>query len=239
MCWLIEIVLPLYPSKLNPYVIMLRGQNISKSYGKLQVLENLNIEIKEKEIAAIVGKSGSGKSTLLHILGTLDQADFGEILIDGIDITKLSQKEMAQFRNEKIGFIFQFHHLLGEFTALENVCLPAFIAGIGKNDAESRAKELLGYLGMQDRLDHKPNELSGGEQQRVAVARSLINRPKIVFADEPTGNLDDNTSQDLFEMILQLRKDFNQTFVIVTHSKEIASRCDRTLTLSNKHIDHV
>lgn len=217
---------------------MLTGKDISKSYGKLQVLENLNIEIKEKEIAAIVGKSGSGKSTLLHILGTLDQADQGEIMIDGVDITKLSQKDMAQFRNQKIGFIFQFHHLLGEFTALENVCLPAFIAGMGKTEAEKRGKELLGYLGMQDRLDHKPKELSGGEQQRVAVARSLINRPKIVFADEPTGNLDDNTSQDLFEMILRLRADFDQTFVIVTHSKEIAARCDRTLTLSNKHIDH-
>ena len=218
---------------------MLTGHNISKSYGDLQVLHNLNIEIKEKEIAAIVGKSGSGKSTLLHILGTLDNADGGEILIDGIDVTQLGQSEIAQFRNEKIGFIFQFHHLLNEFTALENVCLPAFIAGVGKAEAEKKAKELLGYLGLQDRLDHKPNELSGGEQQRVAVARSLINRPKIVFADEPTGNLDDNTSEDLFEMILQLRRDFDQTFVIVTHSKDIAARCDRTLTLSNKHIGDV
>ena len=223
----------------NPILPMLTGHNISKSYGDLQVLHDLNIEIKEKEIAAIVGKSGSGKSTLLHILGTLDDADQGEILIDGIDVTRLNQREMARFRNEKIGFIFQFHHLLNEFTALENVCLPAFISGMNKPEAEKRAKELLSYLGLQDRLDHKPNELSGGEQQRVAVARSLINRPKIVFADEPTGNLDDHTSEDLFEMILKLRQDFNQTFVIVTHSKDIAARCDRTLTLSNKHIDNV
>lgn len=216
---------------------MLIGRGISKSYGELQVLNDLNIEIKEREIAAIVGKSGSGKSTLLHILGTLDVADQGEIIVDGTDVTKLSQKELAKFRNEKIGFIFQFHHLLSEFTALENVCLPAYIAGTKETVAKKRATELLGYLGLQDRLSHKPNELSGGEQQRVAVARSLINQPKIVFADEPTGNLDDNTSEDLFEMILQLRKDFNQTFVIVTHSKEIANRCDRTLTLINKNIN--
>ncbi len=217
---------------------MLQAQNISKSYGDLQVLSGLDISIKQKEIAAIVGKSGSGKSTLLHILGTLDQPDSGSIIIDGTDVTQLGQRELARFRNEKIGFIFQFHHLLNEFTALENVCMPAFIAGKSKSEVEGRAKELLGYLGLSDRITHKPGELSGGEQQRVAVARSLINQPKVVFADEPTGNLDDNTSEDLFEMILQLRADYDQTFVIVTHSKDIAARCDRTLTLSNKQINN-
>ncbi len=215
---------------------MLEGKGISKSYGDLQVLENLDIRIEEKEIAAIVGKSGSGKSTLLHILGTLDTADTGSIIIDGKNVSQLSKKELSKFRNDKIGFIFQFHHLLSEFTALENVCLPAFIKGTSKQDAKKRASELLGYLNLGDRLQHKPSELSGGEQQRVAVARSLINNPKIVFADEPTGNLDDHTSEDLFEMILKLRNDFDQTFVIVTHSKDIAQRCDRTLTLYNKSI---
>ena len=215
---------------------MLEGRNISKSYGKVEVLQNLDIEIKKNEIAAIVGKSGSGKSTLLHILGTLDSPDNGSIQISDVDITSLNERELAQFRNEKIGFIFQFHHLLGEFTALENVCLPAYIGGKDKDQTMSKARELLTYLGLEDRIHHKPGELSGGEQQRVAIARSLINNPDIVFADEPTGNLDDNTSEDLFELLLKLRRDYNQTFVLVTHSKEIASRCDRTLVLSNKRL---
>ena len=215
---------------------MLVGQNISKSYGDLKVLNNLSIEIKKNEIAAIVGKSGSGKSTLLHILGTLDNPDSGTIKISDTEITSLNERELARFRNRKIGFIFQFHHLLGEFTALENVCLPAFILGADENETMAKATELLSYLGLKDRLDHKPNELSGGEQQRVAIARSLINNPDIVFADEPTGNLDDHTSEDLFQLLLKLRNDYNQTFVLVTHSKDIASKCDRTLVLSNKQL---
>lgn len=215
---------------------MLKGNNISKSYGDLTVLNNLDIEIKQNEIAAIVGKSGSGKSTLLHILGTLDAPDSGSIKIADTDITKLNEHELAKFRNQKIGFIFQFHHLLGEFTALENVCIPAYINGDDVKSTEKKATELLSYLGLKDRLKHKPNELSGGEQQRVAIARSLINQPAIVFADEPTGNLDDHTSEDLFQLLLQLRRDYNQTFVLVTHSKDIAQRCDRTLVLSDKQL---
>ncbi len=217
---------------------MLIGQNITKSYGNLNVLQNLNIEIKKNEIAAIVGKSGSGKSTLLHLLGTLDTPDSGSIKISDIEITTLNDKELANFRNQRIGFIFQFHHLLGEFTALENVCIPAFIYGKDEAETIARATELLGYLGLGERLDHKPNQLSGGEQQRVAIARSLINNPDIVFADEPTGNLDDHTSEDLFQLLMKLRRDYNQTFVLVTHSSDIASRCDRTLVLSNKQLVH-
>lgn len=216
---------------------MLRGNKITKSYGDLTVLDQLDIQIKSGEIAAIVGKSGSGKSTLLHILGTLDQADSGEIWIDQTDVTKLSEKDLAKFRNQKIGFIFQFHHLLAEFSARENIAMPALLAGKDKKEAFAAADKLLQYLGLSERAEHKPGQLSGGEQQRVAVARALINQPKIVFADEPTGNLDDHTSEDLFEMILQLRKDFGQTFVIVTHSKDIAERCDRVLTLSDKTIE--
>ena len=215
---------------------MLVGRNISKSYGDVKVLEHLDIEINKNEIAAIVGKSGSGKSTLLHILGTLDSPDEGNITISNTDITTLDSNEIARFRNEKIGFIFQFHHLLGEFTALENVCLPAFIGGKDKEETERKANEILDYLGLAERKHHKPNELSGGEQQRVAIARSLINNPDIVFADEPTGNLDDHTSEDLFELLLKLRQDYNQTFVLVTHSKDIAERCDRTLVLSDKRL---
>lgn len=215
---------------------MLKGINISKSYGNLNVLENLDIEIRKNEIAAIVGKSGSGKSTLLHILGTLDAPDSGSIMISETDITTLNEQELAKFRNQRIGFIFQFHHLLGEFTALENVCIPAFINGSDEKATKARATELLDYLGLKERLHHKPNELSGGEQQRVAIARSLINQPSIVFADEPTGNLDDHTSEDLFQLLLQLRRDYNQTFVLVTHSSDIAKRCDRTLVLSNKKL---
>lgn len=218
---------------------MLIGRNISKSYGDLVVLDQLDVEIKEHEIAAIVGKSGSGKSTLLHILGTLDVPDSGSIHLSGIETTTLNDKELARFRNERIGFIFQFHHLLAEFTALENVCIPAYIKGADEKSTSSRAKELLDYLGLSDRLDHKPNQMSGGEQQRVAIARALINRPDIVLADEPTGNLDDHTSEDLFDLLLQLRQDYGQTFVLVTHSQDIAKRCDRIFTLSNKQLAHV
>lgn len=215
---------------------MLVGKNICKKYGDLLVLESLDITVNKNEIVAIVGKSGSGKSTLLHILGTLDAADSGSIVIGDTDITGLNEIEMARFRNQRIGFIFQFHHLLAEFTALENVCIPAYISGADKNPTEAKAKDLLQYLGLGERLDHKPSQLSGGEQQRVAIARALINDPEVVFADEPTGNLDDHTSEDLFELLLKLRRDYNQTFVLVTHSKDIASRCDRTLVLSNKQL---
>ena len=200
------------------------------------MLQNLDIEINRGEIASIVGKSGSGKSTLLHILGTLDTADNGSIVIDDVDITGLNENELAKFRNRHVGFIFQFHHLLAEFTALENVCIPGYIGGMSKAEAIKKATELLTYLGLKERLDHKPSQLSGGEQQRVAIARALINEPNIVLADEPTGNLDDHTSEDLFQLILKLREDFNQTFIMVTHSKEMAARCDRILTLADKQL---
>ena len=200
------------------------------------MLQNLDIEINRGEIASIVGKSGSGKSTLLHILGTLDTADNGSIVIDDVDITGLNENELAKFRNRHVGFIFQFHHLLAEFTALENVCIPGYIGGMSKAEAIQKATELLTYLGLKERLDHKPSQLSGGEQQRVAIARALINEPNIVLADEPTGNLDDHTSEDLFQLILKLREDFNQTFIMVTHSKEMAARCDRILTLADKQL---
>ena len=215
---------------------MLVGKKICKKYGDLLVLESLDITVNKNEIVAIVGKSGSGKSTLLHILGTLDAADSGSITIGDTDVTGLNEIEIARFRNQKIGFIFQFHHLLAEFTALENVSIPAYINGADKQATQANATDLLQYLGLGERLDHKPSQLSGGEQQRVAIARALINDPEVVFADEPTGNLDDHTSEDLFELLLKLRRDYNQTFVLVTHSKDIASRCDRTLVLSNKQL---
>ncbi len=205
--------------------------NLHKYYDKLHVLKGVNINIEAGEVVAIVGKSGAGKSTLLHLLGTLDRPDIGEVRIDNTDITKLNAKELAAFRNQKLGFVFQFHHLLPEFTALENVCIPAYIGGKKENDAQKRAKELLDYLGLSDRLQHKPNQLSGGEQQRVAVARALVNNPAIVFADEPSGNLDSASSSDLHNLIFQLRNDFKQTFVIVTHSDELAALSDRTLKM--------
>ena len=185
------------------------------------------------------GKSGSGKSTLLHILGTLDTPDSGEVHLDGSQIIGMSAKEISKVRNEKIGFIFQFHHLLNEFTAVENVIIPALVQNVKRSIAINKAEGLLSYLGLSERLNHKPAQLSGGEQQRVAVARALINDPKIIFADEPTGNLDDSTSEELFDLIQKLRNDYKQTFVIVTHSKDIASKCDRILTLNNKDISDV
>ncbi len=219
--------------------MVLSANQISKSYGDLEVLKDLSMEILQSEIVAIVGKSGSGKSTLLHILGTLDSPDCGEVHIDDTQIIGMSAKEISKVRNEKIGFIFQFHHLLNEFTAVENVIIPALVKGVKRADAINKAEELLSYLGLSGRLNHKPSQLSGGEQQRVAVARALINDPKIIFADEPTGNLDDSTSEELFELIQKLRDDYKQTFVIVTHSKDIADKCDRILTLNNKKIEDV
>jgi lipoprotein-releasing system ATP-binding protein len=215
---------------------MIKAVQIYKSFGDLQVLKGVNIEIKAGEIASVVGSSGAGKTTLLHILGTLEKPNIktgSSLEIDGTDIMRLSGKQLNKFRNQSLGFIFQFHQLLPEFTALENVCIPAYIANTDKSVAEKRAKELLSYLKLSDRMDHKPGALSGGEQQRVAVARALINNPKVIFADEPTGNLDSATAHDLHELIFQLRKEFNQTCVIVTHNEELADLADRKLVMSD------
>lgn len=227
--WLLVFLRYLYQK--GKSVITAKG--ITKSYGKLPVLRGVDLTIEPGEIVAIVGRSGAGKSTLLHILGTLDQPDQGEVYLNGQSLQAISPKQMSGFRNRHIGFIFQFHHLLPEFSALENVCIPAFIAGKTEREAKSRAKELLDYLGLGDRLTHKPTQLSGGEQQRVAVARSLMNQPDVVFADEPTGNLDTASSEDLHNLLFDLRKDFNQTFVIVTHNPELAQMSDRTLTMED------
>lgn len=212
---------------------MIEAKNIHKSYGELHVLKGVNVSIRQGEIVSIVGKSGAGKSTLLHIMGTLDKPDQGKVIFDGVDVSVLDLKAMAKFRNERIGFIFQFHHLLPEFTALENVCIPAYIKGTGEAEATKRAKELLDYLGLSERLTHKPTQLSGGEQQRVAVARSLMNQPAVVFADEPSGNLDSASSKELHELLFRLRKDFNQTFLIVTHNEELARMSDRTIVMQD------
>ena len=215
---------------------MIQAKNIHKSYGDLEVLKGIDLEIPQGKIVSIIGKSGAGKSTLLHILGTLDLPDEGELLICDKEITKLKEKQLAKFRNENIGFVFQFHHLLQEFTALENVCIPGLIAGKSDHEIEKKAKELLDYLGLAQRIHHKPNQLSGGEAQRVAVARSLINNPKVIFADEPTGNLDKESSENLHQLFINLRKDFNHTFVIVTHNSDLAKLCDRTITIEDGRI---
>jgi len=215
---------------------MVIAKNIHKYYGDLEVLKGVDLHIKKGEIVAIVGPSGAGKTTLLQILGTLDkplkEQNF-ELELNSTSLKSLSDKEISSFRNEHIGFIFQFHQLLPEFTALENVCIPAFIAKKGKKETETKAKEILSFLGLSDRMDHKPNELSGGEQQRVAVARALINSPSVIFADEPSGNLDSASAQSLHELFFQLRDTFNQTFVLVTHNKELAEMADRTLTMKD------
>ena len=210
---------------------MILAQNIHKSYGKLHVLKGVNLKVTKGEIVSIVGKSGAGKSTLLHILGTLDLADKGELIINNTTISQLDAKRLAAFRNKNIGFIFQFHHLLPEFSALENVCIPGYIAKTPPAELVLSAKKLLDYLGLSDRLTHKPSELSGGEQQRVAVARALINNPAIVFADEPSGNLDSASSKELHELLFKLRDDFHQTFVIVTHNEKLAQMSDRRLVM--------
>jgi lipoprotein-releasing system ATP-binding protein len=221
---------------------MIEARNIHKSFADLEVLKGVDLSIKEAEIVSVVGTSGAGKTTLLHILGTLESPDKHpntSLIINGTDVTKLSQRQLSHFRNQSLGFIFQFHQLLPEFTALENVCIPAFINKKSKAVAEKRASELLEYLKLGDRIHHKPGELSGGEQQRVAVARALINDPQVIFADEPTGNLDSNTAADLHELILDLRASFNQTFVIVTHNQELATLADRTLTMSDgRFVEH-
>ena len=212
---------------------MLKAINIHKSYGNLDILKGVNLEVKKGEIVAIVGASGAGKSSLLNILGTLDKADAGQLFFNDHELNKLNSKQLSDFRNRRIGFIFQFHHLLAEFSALENVCIPAFIAGTSKAIAEKRAMELLDMLGLADRATHKPNQLSGGEQQRVAVARALINKPDLIFADEPSGNLDSANARDLHELFIKLRKDFNQTFVIVTHNEELSDLSDRKVMMKD------
>jgi lipoprotein-releasing system ATP-binding protein len=213
--------------------MVLQATDIHKSYNKLQILKGVQVEVGRGEIVSIIGKSGAGKSTLLHILGTLDSADRGTLRLNGTDIGSLGPRQLASFRNRHIGFVFQFHHLLPEFTALENVCIPGFLLKTPEPAVRRRATELLDYLGLSERLTHKPTELSGGEQQRVAVARALINRPDIIFADEPTGNLDSAASQDLHRLIRQLRDDHGQTFVIVTHNQELAQLSDRRLEMQD------
>lgn len=212
---------------------MISAKNIHKYYDQLHVLKGVDLEIEKGEIVSIVGASGAGKTTLLQIIGTLDGFSEGELIIDHTTISHLNRKALAQFRNEHLGFIFQFHQLLPEFTALENVCIPAFIKKTPKVDAEKRARELLAFLGLSHREDHKPNELSGGEQQRVAVARALINNPSIILADEPSGNLDTESAENLHNLFFRLRDEFGQTFVIVTHNEELASMADRKLVMQD------
>ncbi len=212
---------------------MIKAANIHKSYGDLKVLKGIDLIINKGEIISIVGASGAGKTTLLHILGTLDRADSGTLEINNTIINQLNDKRLSAFRNKDIGFVFQFHHLLPEFTALENICIPAYIAGVSKKEAIESANELLSFLGLEDRAHHKPSELSGGEQQRVAVARALINKPAVVLADEPSGNLDSTNAKDLHKLFFTLRDKFNQTFVIVTHNEELADMADRKLTIKD------
>lgn len=213
---------------------MVEAQNIHKSYNDLHVLKGVDLHIPKSEIVSIVGASGAGKTTLLQILGTLERPDRNKdsvLRINDVDVYALNSKELARFRNNNIGFIFQFHQLLPEFTALENICIPAFIGNRSRSEAEKRAKELLGFLGLSQRSDHKPAEMSGGEQQRVAVARSLINNPGVIFADEPSGNLDSGSAENLHKLFFDLREEFGQTFVIVTHNEELANMADRKLTM--------
>jgi lipoprotein-releasing system ATP-binding protein len=215
---------------------MLVAEGIQKSFGSLKVLKGIDLAVKEKEIVSIVGSSGAGKSTLLHILGTLDMPDEGEVFYDGKPISGLKNDKLASFRNKTIGFIFQFHHLLPEFTAMENVCIPAFIGNVPRKEAESKAKELLGLMNLSDRMSHKPSALSGGEQQRVAVARALINNPRIILADEPSGNLDSTAARELHQLFFTLRDQFGQTFIIVTHNQELAGMADRTILMKDGKI---
>lgn len=212
---------------------MINAKNIKKSYGNLAVLKGIDFSVAEAEVVSVVGASGAGKSTLLHILGTLDRADSGTLHIAGTEVGKLNDRDMARFRNQNIGFVFQFHHLLPEFTALENVLMPALIAGRKPKDATPEAQKILSFLGLDARAHHKPNALSGGEQQRVAVARALMNRPKVVFADEPSGNLDSDTAQNLHRLFFDLRNEFKQTFVIVTHNETLANMADRKIMMKD------
>lgn len=218
---------------------MIKATNIFKHYGDLKVLNGVDLQINKKEIVSIVGKSGAGKTTLLQILGTLEHADSNQnssIEINATDVTQLNTRQLAEFRNKNIGFIFQFHQLLPEFSALENVCIPAWIKQLSTNDANKKAEKLLDFLGLKDRMHHKPSQLSGGEQQRVAVARALINNPSVVFADEPSGNLDSVSAENLHQLFFKLRDEFDQTFVIVTHNKELANMADRKLQMQDGNI---
>jgi lipoprotein-releasing system ATP-binding protein len=210
---------------------MISCQNIHKSYEHLQVLKGVSLEIAKGDLACIVGPSGAGKSTLLHIIGTLDKADSGKVVINGRDISSLKDKALSDFRNQHLGFVFQFHHLLPEFTALENVCIPAYIAKKSESEAKNRAMQLLDFMGLKDRMQHKPGELSGGEQQRVSVARALMNHPLVVLADEPTGNLDTERSEELHQLFFDLKKEFGQTFIVVTHNEQLAQKADKKFVM--------
>lgn len=213
--------------------MILEATGIRKKYGELEVLKGVSLQVNKGEIVSLVGPSGAGKSTLLHIMGTLDKPDQGKVTIEGLEIFKQNENALSAFRNKSIGFIFQFHHLLPEFTAVENICIPAFIAGKGKAESEKRAKELLAMLHLSHRAGHKPSELSGGEQQRVAVARALINTPALIMADEPSGNLDTNNARDLHKLFFELRDKLNQTFIIVTHNEELADMADRKVQMKD------
>lgn len=213
--------------------MILEATGIRKKYGGLEVLKGVSLQVNKGEIVSLVGPSGAGKSTLLHIMGTLDKPDEGTVTIEGIEIFKQNENALSAFRNKSIGFIFQFHHLLPEFTAVENICIPAFIAGKGKAESEKRAKELLAMLNLSHRAEHKPSELSGGEQQRVAVARALINNPALIMADEPSGNLDTNNARELHKLFFELRDKLNQTFIIVTHNEELADMADRKVQMKD------
>lgn len=212
---------------------MIEAQQIAKYYGNLQVLKDINLQVEKGEVISIVGPSGAGKSTLLHILGTLEKPDSGKVFIEDQDVFSFSSRKLANFRNSQLGFIFQFHHLLAEFSALENIAMPALIKGDSFQEASQNAKELMDFMGLKERMDHKPNELSGGEQQRVAVARALMNQPVAVLADEPTGNLDSQNAQDLHNLFFSLRDKFQQTFIIVTHNDELASQADRKISMKD------
>ena len=216
---------------------MIIAENISKSYGTLQVLKNVSLTINKSEIVSIVGVSGAGKTTLLQILGTLQHPDKGTVIIDGVNVHKLKDIALSKFRNRKIGFVFQFHHLLPEFTALENICIPGYISGKSKNEVEKKAKELCEFMNIEHRMDHKPHELSGGENQRVAIARALINNQEVIFADEPSGNLDSANTQELFSLILSLREHFSQTFVIVTHNSDLSGISDKVFHMADGKIE--
>lgn len=212
---------------------MIQLKNITKSFGSLQVLRGIDLSVEEGQVVSIVGPSGAGKTTLLQIMGTLDKADGGQVIINGQDISALNQKKLSRFRNKHLGFVFQFHQLLPEFTALENIMIPAFIGGADKKEAEERARELLQFMGLADRATHKPNELSGGEKQRVAVARALVNHPDVIMADEPSGSLDSRNKEELHKLFFDLRDKYGQTFVIVTHDESLATLTDRTIHMKD------